>query len=78
MRLSGPIRIGEGVELVHEPLRMYPAERVLADRELTGIIAQDHGVGQEAVRLDAPPQPTFPGQTHRIMAVPSSASALIA
>jgi hypothetical protein len=40
---------------VHEPLRMHPAQRVLADRELTGIIAQDHGVGQEAVRLDAPP-----------------------
>ena len=35
---------------------MDPAQAVLADVELTGVIADDHGVGQEAVCLDAAPQ----------------------
>jgi hypothetical protein len=35
---------------------MDPAQAVLADIELTGIVADNHGVGQEAMRLDAAAQ----------------------
>src|SRR5450755_2069243 len=48
--------IGEGVELVNKALGMDPAQAVLADIELTGIVADDDGVGQEAMRLDTAPQ----------------------
>src|SRR6516225_1786868 len=47
--------IGEGVELMNEPLGMNPAQAMLADVELTGVVADDHGVGQEAMRLDTAP-----------------------
>ncbi len=39
---------------MNQPLGMDRAQAVLADVELTGIIADDHDVGQEAVRLDLP------------------------
>jgi hypothetical protein len=51
----------EGVQLVYEPLRMHPAQRVTADGELPGVIAQHHGVAQKSVRLDAAPQSAFGG-----------------
>src|SRR5215831_18377972 len=44
--------IGEGVELVNETLGMNPAQPMLADIELTGVVADDDGVGQEAMRLE--------------------------
>jgi hypothetical protein len=47
---SVPLLIREGVEPVDEPLGMDPAQAVLADIELTGIVADDDGVGQEATR----------------------------
>jgi hypothetical protein len=34
---------------------MDPAQAVLTDIELAGIVADNHGVGQEAMRLDASP-----------------------
>jgi hypothetical protein len=34
---------------VHEPLGMHPAQRVPVERELAGIIREDHRVGQEPV-----------------------------
>ena len=40
---SGSVRGGDG------NIPAYSAQRVLADRELTGIVAQDYGIGQEAV-----------------------------
>src|SRR5580700_554060 len=46
--LSGAVLVGESVELVNQALGMDPAQAVLADVELTGVIADDHGVGQEA------------------------------
>ena len=48
--------LGEGVELVHQPLGMDPTQGVPADIELAGIVADDHRVGEQAVRLDAAPQ----------------------
>jgi hypothetical protein len=35
---------------------MNPAQAMLSDIELTGVVADDDGVGQEAMRLDAAPQ----------------------
>src|SRR5712675_1182163 len=37
--LSGAVQIGEGVQLVYQPFRMHPAERVAADVELASVIA---------------------------------------
>src|SRR3984885_2374907 len=60
-RLRGTMAVIEGVQLVYEPLRMHPAQRVTADGELPGVIAQHHGVAQKSVRLDAAPQSAFGG-----------------
>jgi hypothetical protein len=49
--LGGALLMREGVELVNEALGMDPAQAVLADIELTGVVADDNGVGQKAVRL---------------------------
>src|SRR2546427_6370131 len=54
--LGSAVLVGEGVELVNQALGMNPAQAVLADVELTGVIADNHGVREEAVRLDAAPQ----------------------
>src|SRR6266851_6683716 len=59
--LGDALLMREGVELVNEPLGMDPAQAVLADIELTGIITDDDGVGQKAVRLDAAPQGALGG-----------------
>src|ERR1700688_3069614 len=45
---------------------MDPAQAMLADIELAGVVADDHGVAQEAVGLDAAPQGAFGGDQHRI------------
>ena len=37
-----PIR--ERIQLMHQPFRMHPAQRVLANGELSGIVAQQHGI----------------------------------
>ena len=59
--LRGAVQIGEGVELVHQPLRMHPAQRMPADGELAGVVADNHRLAQQAVRLDAAPQCPFGG-----------------
>src|SRR5713101_7637737 len=64
--LSLALFIGEGIELVNEALGMDPAQAVRADIELPGIIADDDGVGQEAMRLDAAPQGALAGDQYRI------------
>jgi hypothetical protein len=50
------MQVGEAVQLVHQAFGMDPAEGMPADIELSGVVADDDGVGQEAVRLDAAPQ----------------------
>ena len=52
---------------MHQPFRMYPAQGMLADVELTGIVAQHHGVLQKAMRVDAAPQNPPSGNLHRIL-----------
>src|ERR1700694_4878550 len=60
--LSSALLIGEGVELVNQALGMDPAQAVLADIELTGVVADDDGVGEQAMCLDAAPQGTVGGE----------------
>ena len=52
--LSLALFIREGVELVNEALGMDPAQAMRADVELPGVIADDDGVGQEAIDLTLP------------------------
>ena len=60
------VQIGEGVELVHQPLCMDPTQRMSANGKLTGIIADDDGVAQEAVGMNAAPQCTLGRDLHRV------------
>ena len=46
---SGTVRGGDG------DVPTYSAERVLADRELAGVVADDHRVTQKLMRLNAAP-----------------------
>ena len=65
-RLGGPLLVGEGVELMDEALGMDPAQGVLADIELAGIVADDHRLGQQAMRLDGSPERALGGEAHRV------------
>src|SRR5215469_560578 len=47
--------LGKGLEFVDEALRVYPTECVPADRELAGIVADDHRPPEKLMRLDAAP-----------------------
>jgi hypothetical protein len=46
--------VGKRVELMHRPLGMNPAQCMLSDIELSGIIAEHDSVAEEFMRLDAP------------------------
>ena len=46
----------ERIQLMHQPFRVNPAQRVPADIELTRVVAQHDGVTQEVVRLNAAPK----------------------
>ena len=47
--------VGERIQLVHQPFRVDPAQRMPPDVELTGVIAQHDAIAEELVRLDAAP-----------------------
>src|SRR5258708_30495018 len=64
--LGDAVLIREGVELVNEAFGMNPAQAVLTDIELAGVIADDDGVGQKAMHLDAAPQGALGRDQHRI------------
>jgi hypothetical protein len=61
--LGSAVLIREGVELVNQALGMNPA--MLADLELSGVVADDH-LAQEAVALDAAPQRAFGCDQRRV------------
>ena len=42
----------------------YSAQGVVIDRELPGVVGQDHGVGQQPI--DRTPQRTFGGDADRV------------
>src|SRR5215212_7987503 len=64
--LSGALPIGERLPLVPQPLGMDPTERVLADVELAGVVADDHRLVAEPVRGDGAPQRTLGGDAGRV------------
>ena len=66
--LRGAVQIGERVEFVHQPFCMHPAQRVLADGELAGVVTDNHHIAQQPMRLDAAPQRPFGGDAGRVRA----------
>lgn len=50
--LGGAMMIGEGVELVDQALGMDPAQGMAPDVELSSVVADDDGVGQQILRPD--------------------------
>src|SRR6202021_3000086 len=64
--LSGAIGFVEGVELVNQPLGVNPAQRVKEPVDLPGVVTEDHGHGEEAVRQDRAQQGAFGGDLRRI------------
>jgi hypothetical protein len=51
---------------MHQTFGVNPAKSMPADIELAGIVAEDDGVGQEAMRLDAASQRALGRKPHRI------------
>ena len=51
---------------MHQPFRVYPAQRMTADVELSSIIAQHHAVAEEFMRLNAAPHSALGGDPHRV------------
>jgi len=45
---------------------MDPAQSMACDLELAGIVAEDDGIGQQAMSSDGAPQRTFGGQPRRV------------
>src|SRR5260221_3916252 len=45
---------------------LNPAQAMLADIELPGVVADDHAVAQETVGLNAAPQRAFGGDQHGV------------
>jgi hypothetical protein len=58
--------VGKRVELMHRPLGMNPAQCMLSDIELSGIIAEHDSVAEEFMRLDAAPQSALGGDAYWI------------
>jgi hypothetical protein len=58
--------VGESVQLMHQPFRMNPAQRVPTDVELSSVIAQHHRLAEEFVRLNAAPDGALGGNPHRV------------
>jgi hypothetical protein len=54
-RLSSTLLIIERIQFMHQSFRVNPAQRVPADVELPGIVAQNHGIAQKFMRLNAAP-----------------------
>jgi hypothetical protein len=57
---------GHGYQFVDEPLGVDPAQRMLANAELAGIIGYDDGIGEKAVVADRPPHRPFGGDPDRV------------
>ena len=65
-RLGGAMLVVERIQLMHQPFRVNPAQRMPADVELPGVVAQNHGIAQKFVRLNAAPQRRFGGDPGRV------------
>ncbi len=49
-----------------EALGVDPAERVIAEAKLAGVVGNDDGLSEQALGLDCAPQRRFAGRPHRI------------
>src|SRR5712691_8521792 len=65
--LRGALEVGEGVELVDEALGMHPAQAMLPDVELSGVVADNRRAGQKTVRRNAAPESAFGGDADRVV-----------
>ncbi|MGD1038385.1 MAG: hypothetical protein ABR878_14645 [Roseiarcus sp.] len=64
--MRGALGVGERIEFVNQTFGMDPAEAMPADIELAGVVADGHGVGEQAMRLEAAPQSAFGGDQRGI------------
>ena len=64
--LGGALGVGEGIEFVDQAFGVDPAQAMRADIELAGVVADDHGVSEQAMRLDAAPESAFGGDQRGI------------
>ena len=55
-----------GNELVDEALGVNPAQRVVADAELSGVVGEDDGAGEPILGAERAPQRAFAGHAHGI------------
>src|ERR1700683_2193248 len=51
--LGGTLLISERVQLMHQPFRVNPAQRMSSDLELPRVITQYDSIAQEFMRLNA-------------------------
>src|SRR5277367_2758545 len=65
-RGRGAARLGERIEFVNQPFVMDPAQAMLTDVELAGVVADNDRVGEKTVGFDAAPQGAFGGDQHGI------------
>src|SRR5208283_383582 len=66
MLLGGALLVGERLQLVHQALGMDPAQAMLADIELPGVVADDDRLVQEPVVGHGTPQRALGGDAHRV------------
>src|SRR5690349_1412550 len=52
--LGGALLVGEGLQLMHQPLGMDPAEGMVTDVELASVVTDDHRLVEEAMRGHRP------------------------
>src|SRR5882724_10173414 len=64
--LGGALEVGERIELVDQTLGMHPAQAMLPDVELSGVITDNRRADQETVRRDAAPESAFAGDAGRV------------
>jgi len=53
--LDDALPLGEGVELMDQPFCVDPTQSVTTDVELAGVVADNHRIAQELVRVNAAP-----------------------
>jgi len=61
------MQIRKRIQLMHQTFRVDLAQGVLTDGELTSIVTQQHGIVQEAMRVDAALLSPLGGDLHRVL-----------
>src|SRR3982074_1218772 len=66
MLLRPPLLISERLQLMAQTLGVDPAQRVLTDVELPGVVADHDRLAQEPVCAHRAPQRALGGDSHRV------------